>query len=1379
MSRQVGAATAKMGGRLKKGKPLWLLLSDLHFKSYDLDRIVRTASWIASLPGSVSGPGGYAGARGVGAGRGAGAGGHTITRAVICGDLLTARTSQPTHVLSACYRFLNDLAAAVPHVNILLGNHDLAYRQDYQTSALEALAMTRLAPYVTLHADIGRHVWDGRRVLVMPFREDQGLLVDAVRELALEGEDGSHAAATIGFGHMAINRAITQRHIIDPKTGAAGLPSRYPGLTGAGGFAPLARTFTGHFHSHQTILQAAGREAGDLRGSITYVGAPLQLTWADLLDTQRGVVLLDPETLETELVQNPHAVGYVTVEAQDVFADQVPAAHVSDKHVMITGRLSRYKYILAREQLVKLGARSVRDWKAFQPEWQFGPNRLGKTMLSADVQNLPGRNRAGETGQEEAGHGGEGTALGLSESPAIELPGSRAEQIEHKPLDLSVIVDEYVSSLTLGATLEEKREVLAVVGKRLVDIGSRVRDKTNHTVKYRDMLDLTTPASLIPSNDAPHAATATNIFESQPVAVEITNFLGVQGTLRLDFERHFQPGLNFIVGHNGAGKSTVIEAIVWCQFGQCIREGLGVNDVVNDAAGKDCNVRLTFANGYAISRSRRHGEFQNRVFVERDGQPQPQFEGANARVTQASLNELLGVDFDTFIRTILLGNESTRSFLSASPLQKRQLTETALGLGILDGCAEACNAMLGQVDGELADKRSRLKEVTHTVGHLQGRVDQMEQTLERLRNEAASLSTEMQREERKHVASVNRKELRRKQLVKTLETEQRLPDLEPELLDLQNGVSQAKDEVGELDALEKLAQARLSIDREGSIVKQEIAATRTQIHHLEEALERLLAENSILEVPTSAVEEDDYYYSSKTQGERSSSGSSGQDFVLAISRAFRKLWIEVLKIVSPTARENFRRIAFQIAETKRLWREHTDAIDTLARSVDETHGKVAITKDRVANFPRDIARQHVISERDVHAALQTLPTVEQASAVPAQLAAAADALEALTQRHGSVQRESEARQQRLLRKQRELEAHERDLEATRRRWEVALDRYRLMLAGKEREAGTYGAHLAADAATLADLRTQAGGLEADAARTHGHREVFAFWQAAFTRRQVAAAKPTFRRHVIERHLGELNKLLGQILLVMYRDAHYARSTTTGTIGALFREEDDYDEDEEGGEDGDAVRDSGLGKREYDGPDGKKKSGDKGRNTNTNTKSKSKSKKASAAAAPSSSPKSTTKTTTTTTTTTSPSKSTSASSVLDPSLSINPALAYAKKSGGERKRVDLALFFALFMMGEARSAHMARYMLVDEAFDSLDEAGQASVLKWCRWMTGRLAYVFVITHSRNLVRLAEAVEESEKKGGEGEDDGEGGGGGGGGGANVVTVKAGDRGTELVV
>lgn len=169
---------------------------------------------------------------------------------VVCGDLLTSRTMQPTHVLSACYRFISLLSDVVPRVHIVLGNHDLAYRRDYQTTALDALNIKRLAPYVSLHSVVSQDEWDGRRVLLLPFREEQNELTEAVAALG-----PNEASKTVAFAHLAINKAITQRYAVgagvdNPR---AANSITYHGLTGPDRFASLARTFTGHFHSHQTI----------------------------------------------------------------------------------------------------------------------------------------------------------------------------------------------------------------------------------------------------------------------------------------------------------------------------------------------------------------------------------------------------------------------------------------------------------------------------------------------------------------------------------------------------------------------------------------------------------------------------------------------------------------------------------------------------------------------------------------------------------------------------------------------------------------------------------------------------------------------------------------------------------------------------------------------------------------------------------------------------------------------------------------------------------------------------------------------------------------------------------------------------------------------
>ncbi|XEU97313.1 hypothetical protein FSHL1_002599 [Fusarium sambucinum] len=646
----------------------WLLLSDIHFKSRDLDRVRRTAQWIVAEAERSQ-----------------------VGRVVVCGDLLTSRTMQPTHVLSACYRFISQLSDIVPRINIVLGNHDLAYRRDYQTTALEALNIRRLAPHVSLHSVIDRQEWDGRRVLLLPFREDQTELTQAVAAISPD-----EASRTVAFAHLAINKAILQRFTPHSQNSIT-----YRGLTGPDYFSSLARTFTGHFHSHQTITQ---RNKVNLNGSITYLGSPLQLNWGDLNDEQRGVVLFDPETLQHDMLINPYAVGYTAVDVEHVLADQVDQDWIKDKHTMLLGRPSHMNYVTARDSLLSLGVRSVRDWT--QTKYLLSSNQrplesLGMPVPTSDAAVQP-----------------------LEEPIEIEVdmttprdgaPGSSMDaHPEVKRLDLIAETREYVGMIDLDASLSSRRDELVRVGQRIIQVSREITDDDEPEINHQDFLSRSFQA-IGTSISSDLEGTFSNVFVAEPRRLTITNFLGVQNVITVSFRSDFPRGLTLLVGDNGSGKSTLVEAIVWCMFGRCIRSGLAANDVLNDSIGKNCSVMLEFANGFAITRYRKHKDHKNRVVVALHGEPQPQFECSHARITQAAINELLGTDFETYVRTVVLSQESAASFLNSTPTQRRDLIEASLGLPMLDDWGQMAKRLLKDIDIKVTEVRKNLEGVTRTI----------------------------------------------------------------------------------------------------------------------------------------------------------------------------------------------------------------------------------------------------------------------------------------------------------------------------------------------------------------------------------------------------------------------------------------------------------------------------------------------------------------------------------------------------------------------------------------------------------------------------------------------------------------------------------------
>ena len=81
--------------------------------------------------------------------------------------------------------------------------------------------------------------------------------------------------------------------------------------------------------------------------------------------------------------------------------------------------------------------------------------------------------------------------------------------------------------------------------------------------------------------------------------------------------------------------------------------------------------------------------------------------------------------------------------------------------------------------------------------------------------------------------------------------------------------------------------------------------------------------------------------------------------------------------------------------------------------------------------------------------------------------------------------------------------------------------------------------------------------------------------------------------------------------------------------------------------------------------------------------------------------------------------------------------YKAASGGERRRIDVALLFALLEVAEAASGHRNGTLFFDEVFDALDKGGVEAVVESLHEIAKHRAVV-VITHSADLSSKLRAV-----------------------------------------
>lgn len=142
-----------------------------------------------------------------------------------------------------------------------------------------------------------------------------------------------------------------------------------------------------------------------------------------------------------------------------------------------------------------------------------------------------------------------------------------------------------------------------------------------------------------------------------------------------------------ITGPMASGKSSLIDAIVWCLYGRTARYGADSKGVIS-AGETICEVALDFTIGPRWFRAvRRTGKTTESGLSEREGDEWIQDISGSDRLT-GRIEELLGLDFDSFTKTVVLPQGKYAEFLSSEPSKRRDLLEKILELGVYKRVAD-------------------------------------------------------------------------------------------------------------------------------------------------------------------------------------------------------------------------------------------------------------------------------------------------------------------------------------------------------------------------------------------------------------------------------------------------------------------------------------------------------------------------------------------------------------------------------------------------------------------------------------------------------------------------------------------------------------------
>lgn len=205
-----------------------------------------------------------------------------------------------------------------------------------------------------------------------------------------------------------------------------------------------------------------------------------------------------------------------------------------------------------------------------------------------------------------------------------------------------------------------------------------------------------------------HAENFLSIGEATITDVDEMGLVSIQG------ENRDNPAAD----SNGAGKSSLIEALSWCLYGKTAK-GLAGNDVINDKAGKGCCVVVDLIDEatdshYVIERYRKHKTSKNDLrvlLVHEDGTSSDLTKGTSAK-TQEFLNQIIGCSHEVFASSVYAGQEAMPDLPTMTDKLLKAVVEEAAGTDMLDmahqraraavsAAKSSCDALSASLDSNM------------------------------------------------------------------------------------------------------------------------------------------------------------------------------------------------------------------------------------------------------------------------------------------------------------------------------------------------------------------------------------------------------------------------------------------------------------------------------------------------------------------------------------------------------------------------------------------------------------------------------------------------------------------------------------------------------